>query len=126
MMLLALILAGIAFYETFVALGAVRHIAEMSAAGARSVAVVRDTAMDDDEKGRAMRQASGAIFLGTGLMLAKTLLAVAAAGVVLWALALVVPSWTLEGLLAYSVSLVGLIGVIVALVVYGKLRHGRG
>lgn len=126
MMLIALILAGIAFYEVFVGTGTVAHVKAMSEAGSSSLAVMKNPDMDDDQKAVAMRKASGAMFAATGLMLAKTLLALAAAGVLLWIAALVVPAWSFDGLVAYSLSWVGLAGVIVALLIYGKLRHGRG
>jgi hypothetical protein len=126
MMILALILAGVAFYEVFVGIDAVRHLQGMSEAGRSSLAVMRDPQMNDDEKAAAMRRASGAMFSNTALMLAKTLLAVAAAGVVLWLAALLVPAWTLEALLVYGLTWIGIAGVIVALLLYGKLRHGRG
>lgn len=126
MMLIALTLAGIAFYEVFVGAGTVAHVRGMSEAGKSSMAVIKDPDMDDDAKAVAMRRASGAMFKTTGLMLVKTLVALAAAGVVLWLAALVIPAWTFDGLVAYSLSWVGLGGVIVALIIYGKLRHGRG
>lgn len=126
MMLIALILAGIAFYEVFVGTGTVAHVRAMSDAGSSSLAVMKNPDMDDDEKAVAMRRASGAMFAATGLMLGKTLLALAAAGALLWIAALIVPAWSFDGLVAFSLSWIGLGGVIVALLIYGKLRHGRG
>ena len=106
-MMLALILAGIAFYEVFVGIGTVRHLQGMSEAGRSSLAVMRDAEMDDDEKAVAMRRASGAMFSDTALMLVKTLLAVAAAARLSGPVAPAVAAWTLEALLIYSLSWIG-------------------
>jgi hypothetical protein len=129
LMLAALIAAGVAFYEVFVAAGALAHVRGMSAAGKDSLAVMKSTKMDDDEKSAAMLRASGAVFRHTGLIVVKTVAAAAAAGAVLFVAAMAfggVLGWTFEGLVAFSLTWVGLIGVIVALTIYGKLRHGRG
>lgn len=126
MMLIALIIAGVVFYEVFIGLRTVAHIQSMSAAGRSSLAVIQDKDLDDDAKAVAMRRASGAMFSATGLMVVKTVLAVLASGVVLWLAAFLIPAWTFEDLLAYSVSWIGLGSVIIALIIYGKMRHGRG
>lgn len=128
-MLLPLILAGIAFYEVFFGLRVLSHIRGMSAAGSESLAVVRSEEMSDDDKSKAMLRMSGRVFRETGLALIKTLLAAAAAAAVLWLVSLILGpalGWSFDALLRFSVSLIGLIGVIVVLVIYGKLRsHGR-
>lgn len=124
-MLVPLILAGIAFYEVFFGLRVLAHIRAMSAAGSDSLAVVRSDTMSDDDKSKAMLRNSGIVFRETGLALVKTLLAAGAAALVLWLIALVlgpVMGLSFTALVRFSVSLIGLVGVILALLIYGKLR----
>ena len=123
MMLLAIFAAGIAFYEVFVGLGALKHVADMMATTNGSLAVVKSTTLSDEEKAAAMQKSSAAMFAAIFLMLAKILAASAAAAIVLFLISLV--KWNFEELALYSIKPVPLIAVVIFLALYGKFRHGR-
>ncbi len=123
MMLLAVLLAGVAFYEAFVGLRTLRHIKDMTATTSASLGIVKSTTMSDEEKAGSMQASSLRMLSALFAMLWKILAATAAAALVLYVASFALGSF--EDLLAYSIRPLPLVAVIVFLVVYGKLRHGR-
>lgn len=122
-MLVAILVAAVAFYEVFMGLKTLTHLAAMSATSKSSMTVAQSTTMSDEEKAAAMRRASMAMFGATFQMIGKLAAAIAAAGAVLYVASLI--KWPLSDLLAYSVEPIPLVATVFALFVYGKLRHGR-
>ncbi|MEZ5896982.1 MAG: hypothetical protein R3C51_11350 [Parvularculaceae bacterium] len=123
MMLLAIFLAGIVFYEVFVGLRTLTHIQAMMETSQASLAVVQSSTMSDEDKAAAMQSASLKMFGGVFMMVAKLFAAGAATAAVLYAISLV--RWSFNDLLAYSIKPIPLVAVVVFLIVYGKIRHGR-
>lgn len=122
-MLIAVIVAGLIFYEAFVALKSLANVQAMQETVRGSLAVVQSTSMSDDEKAAAMQKSSVAMIGSVGVIFAKILVAVAASAVFLYLVSLV--AWPFNDLVEYSIRPLPLLAVIVILSVYGMVRHGR-
>ena len=122
-MLIAILAAGIVFYEAFVALKALSNVAAMNRTVAASFAVVQSTTMSDEDKAAAMQKSGAAMFGAVGLTAAKIAAAAVAAFAFLYVVSLV--TWPFEEILDYSLRPLPLLATIAVLTVYGFLRHGR-
>ncbi|OFX04623.1 MAG: hypothetical protein A3E78_05205 [Alphaproteobacteria bacterium RIFCSPHIGHO2_12_FULL_63_12] len=122
-MLIAVIVAGLIFYEAFVALKSLANVRAMQETVRGSLAVVQSTSMSDDEKAAAMQQSSVAMIGSVGVIFAKILVAVAASALFLYLVSLV--AWPFNELVEYSIRPLPLLAVIVILSIYGMVRHGR-
>ena len=123
-MLVATIFAAIIFYEIFVMLKALTHVATMRATMNGSFEVMKSSTMADEEKGEALRRAGLSMYASVGLLTAKFAGAGAAAACVLFVSSLA-GGWPFDRLLGYSVSPVALAATLASLTVYGFMRHGR-
>lgn len=122
-MLIAVIVAGLIFYEAFVALKSLANVRAMQETVRGSLAVVQSTSMSDDEKAAAMQKSSVAMIGSVGVIFAKIFVAVAASALFLYLVSLV--AWPFNELVEYSIRPLPLLAVIVILSVYGMVRHGR-
>ncbi len=122
-MLIAILLAGLVFYEAFVALKALSNVQAMQKTMAASLAVVQSKSMSDEDKATAMQQSSVAMISAVAMTLAKIALAVIATVAFLFVVSLV--AWPLDEMLEYSVRPAPLVATIVVLTIYGMIRHGR-
>lgn len=122
-MLVVVILAGIVFYEIFVASKAVVDAKAMQATTTEAFAVTQSATLSDDEKGAAMRRSSVRMMSSVALIAGKIAIAVAAAGAFVFIASLV--TWPFERLIAYSIQPLPLIATCVAVALYGMVRHGR-
>lgn len=122
-MLIAVIVAGLIFYEAFVALKSLANVRAMQETVRGSLAVVQSTSMSDDEKAAAMQKSSVAMIGSVGVIFAKILVAVAASALFLYLVSLV--AWPFNELVEYSIRPLPLLAVIVILSIYGMVRHGR-
>lgn len=123
MMLLAVLLAGIVFYEAFFALRTLENVGAMQETMRQSFAVVQSTTMSDEEKAAAMQKSSGAMFGSVALTTGKILAAVAASAAFLYLVSLF--AWPFGEIVAYSIRPLPLAATIGVLIVYGFVRHGR-
>lgn len=122
-MLIAVLLAGLVFYEAFVALKSLANVQAMQETVRGSLAVVQSTTMSDEDKARAMQKSSGAMIGSVGIIFGKIVLAVAASAIFLYAVSLL--TWPFHEIVEYSIKPLPLLAVIVILTVYGMVRHGR-
>lgn len=122
-MLIAILLAGLVFYEAFVALKALSNVQAMQKTMAASLAVVQSKSMSDEDKATAMQQSSVAMMSAVAMTLAKIALAVIATLAFLFVVSIV--AWPLDEMLGYSIRPAPLVATIVVLTVYGIIRHGR-
>ena len=122
-MLAAILLAGVAFYEVFVALKTLSNVEKMRVTSQRAFSVVQSTTMSDEEKAVAMQRSSMSMFASIGLMAVKVTASIAAAGVVLYVISLF--AWPFEDLVDYSIKPLPLVATIVGITAYGMVRHGR-
>lgn len=123
MMLLAVILAGVAFYEVFVRLQTMRQAQRIVATAAEAQRVVQSTILQDEEKAVQMQRGAAIMFSSAAVIAAKMALASLAAVAVLWLASLKVAPFA--KLVSYSFSPLVLGATVVALSLYGWLRHGR-
>ncbi|MEK7265907.1 MAG: hypothetical protein AAB227_07385 [Pseudomonadota bacterium] len=122
-MLIAVLLAGLVFYEAFVALKSLANVQAMQETVRGSFAVVQSTTMSDEDKAAAMQKSSVAMMGAVGVIFGKILIAVAASAAFLYAVSLF--TWPFHEIVEYSVKPLPLLAVIVILSVYGMVRHGR-
>lgn len=123
MKIAVILLAGIAFYEAFIALQATSDALKMRETLSQAFAIVQSTTMTDEEKAVAMQRSSVAMISSVGLTVAKIAASVAAALLVLFVVSRFV--WAFDDLLAYSFKPIPLIAVIIGVTLYGTVRHGR-
>ena len=121
-MLAAILLAGFAFYEVFVALKTLSNVETMRTTSRQALGVVQSKTMSDEEKAAAMQRSSLSMFASIGLMVLKVAASIAAAAAVLFAFSLF--AWPFEELVDYSVKPLPLIATIVGVTAYGMVRHG--
>ena len=122
-MLIAVLLAGVVFYEAFVAFKSLANVQAMQDTVRGSMAVVQSTTMSDEDKATAMQKSSVAMIGSVAIIFAKILGAVAASAIFLYAISLF--TWPFGEIVEYSVRPLPLLAVIVVLTVYGMVRHGR-
>ncbi|HNR77820.1 MAG TPA: hypothetical protein PKM48_11865 [Parvularculaceae bacterium] len=122
-MLAAILIAGAAFYEVFVALKTLSDVRKMRATMDRALGVVQSKTMSDEEKATAMRKSSASMFGSIGLTVMKVATAVAAAAATLYVVSLF--AWSFDDLIEYSVKPLPLIATIIGVTLYGMIRHGR-
>ena len=123
MMLAALLIAGVVFYETFFALKSHRDAAAMQETVSAAFAVTQSTTMSDDEKAVAMRKSSVRMMGSVGLVIAKIAAACLAAAALLYLVSLF--AWPFESLVSYSLRPLPLIATVSFVCLYGMVRHGR-
>ena len=123
MKIAVILLAGIAFYEAFIALQATSDALKMRETLTHAFAIVQSTTMTDEEKAVAMQRSSVAMISSVGLTVAKIAASVAAALLVLFIASRF--AWTYDDLLAYSLKPIPLIAVVGGVMFYGMVRHGR-
>jgi hypothetical protein len=122
-MIIAVLLAGLVFYEAFVALKAISNVQTMQKTMAASLLVVQSKSMSDEDKATAMQRSSIAMISAVAITLAKISLAGIATLTFLLVVSLV--AWPLDEMLEYSIRPAPLVATIVVLTVYGIIRHGR-
>lgn len=122
-MLLAIVAAGVVFYEAFAALKALSNVAAMRATMSGSLAVVRSTTMTDEDKAAAMQRSSLEMAMAVGMTVAKIFAALAVSTLFLYFVSLFF--WPFGDLIDYAVRPLPLALTIVAIIIYGMLRHGR-
>jgi hypothetical protein len=122
-MLVAVLLAGLVFYEAFVALKSLANVQAMQETVRGSFAVVQSTTMSDEDKAAAMQKSSIAMIGAVAVIAAKILAAVTASAIFLYAISLF--TWPFGDIVEYSIKPLPLLATIVALTVYGMVRHGR-
>lgn len=122
-MLVAVLAAGLVFYEAFVALKSLANVQAMQETVRGSFAVVQSTTMSDEDKATAMQKSSVAMIGSVAIIAAKILAAVAASAIFLFAISLF--TWPFGEIVDYSIKPLPLFATIVALTVYGMVRHGR-
>lgn len=122
-MLIAVLVAGLVFYEAFVALKSLANVEAMRETVRGSFAVVQSTTMSDEDKATAMRKSSAAMIGSVAVIFGKILIAVAASAIFLLLVSLV--AWPFGEIVEYSVKPLPLAAVVVVLSVYGMVRHGR-
>lgn len=122
-MIIAILLAGLVFYEAFVALKALSNVHAMQKTMAESLSVVQSTTMSDEDKATAMQKSSVVMISAVAMTLVKIAGAVIASVVFLFAVSLV--AWPLKEMIEYSIRPAPLAATIVVLTVYGVIRHGR-
>lgn len=123
MMLLAVLLAGIVFYEAFFALKTLANVAAMQETMRQSFAVVQSTTMSDEEKASAMQKSSGAMLGSVALTVGKIFAAVAASAAFLYVVSMF--AWPFDEIVEYSIRPLPLAATVGVLILYGYLRHGR-
>jgi hypothetical protein len=122
-MIIAVLLAGLVFYEAFVALKAISNVQTMQKTMAASLLIVQSKSMSDEDKATAMQRSSIAMISAVAITLTKISLAGIATLTFLLVVSLV--AWPLDEMLEYSISPAPLVATIVVLTVYGIIRHGR-
>jgi len=122
-MLIAILLAGLIFYEAFAALNSLANVGAMRATVKNSLAVVQSTTLSDEEKAAALQKSSGAMITSVAIITAKIAAAVAASAIFLYAVSLV--AWPFGEIVEFSVRPLPLLATIVVVTGYGMLRHGR-
>ncbi len=122
-MLIAVLAAGLIFYEAFVALKSLANVQAMQETVRGSLTVVQSTTMSDEDKASAMQKSSVAMIGSVAIIFGKILVAVAASAIFLYAISLF--TWPFGDIIDYSVKPLPLLAVIVILTVYGMVRHGR-
>ena len=122
-MLIAILLAGLIFYEAFAALNSLANVGAMQATVKNSLAVVQSTPLSDEEKAAALQKSSGAMITSVAIITAKIAAAVAASAIFLYAVSLV--AWPFGEIVEFSVRPLPLLATIVVVTGYGMLRHGR-
>ncbi len=122
-MLIAILLAGLIFYEAFAALNSLANVGAMQATVKNSLAVVQSTTLSDEEKAAALQKSSGAMITSVAIITAKIAAAVAASAIFLYAVSLV--AWPFGEIVEFSVRPLPLLATIVVVTGYGMLRHGR-
>lgn len=122
-MLIAILLAGLIFYEAFAALNSLTNVGAMQATVKNSLAVVQSTTLSDEEKAAALQKSSGAMITSVAIITAKIAAAVAASAIFLYAVSLV--AWPFGEIVEFSVRPLPLLATIVVVTGYGMLRHGR-
>lgn len=122
-MLVAVLFAGLVFYEAFVALKTLSNVQTMQQTLRGSLAVVQSATMSDEDKAAAMQKSSIATIGAVAVIFGKILLAVAASAVFLYAVSLF--AWPFGDIVEYSIRPLPLLATIAAVTVYGMVRHGR-
>lgn len=122
-MLVAVLAAGLVFYEAFIALKSLANVQAMQETVRGSFAVVQSTTMSDEDKATAMQKSSIAMIGSAAIIAAKILAAVAASAVFLYAVSLF--TWPFGEIVEYSIRPLPLLATIAVLTVYGVFRHGR-
>ncbi len=122
-MLVAVLAAGLVFYEAFVALKSLANVQAMQETVRGSLAVVQSTTMSDEDKATAMQKSSVAMIGAVAVIAAKILAAVVASAIFLYAISLF--TWPFGEIVEYSIKPLPLLATIAVLTVYGMVRHGR-
>lgn len=122
-MLVAVLAAGLVFYEAFVALKSLANVQAMQETVRGSFAVVQSTTMSDEDKATAMQKSSVAMIGSAAIIAAKILAAVAASAIFLYAISFF--TWPFGEIVEYSIRPFPLLATIAVLTVYGVIRHGR-
>lgn len=122
-MLVAVLAAGLVFYEAFVALKSLANVQAMQETVRGSFAVVQSTTMSDEDKATAMQKSSVAMIGAVAIIAAKILAAVAASAIFLFAISFF--TWPFGEIVEYSIKPLPLLATIAVLTVYGMVRHGR-
>ncbi len=122
-MLVAVLLAGLIFYEAFVALKSLANVQAMQATVKSSLAVVQSASMSDEDKAAALQKSSGAMMAAVAITTAKISAAVAASAIFLYVVSLF--AWPFGEIIEYSIRPLPLLATIGGVTVYGMIRHGR-
>lgn len=122
-MLIAILLAGVVFYESFVALKTLANVRSIQSTLSGSFAVVRSASMSDEEKAATLQRSSATMMGSVAMTAAKIVVAAAASAALLLLISFF--AWPLHALIAYSVTPGALIAALAFLTLYGFLRHGR-